>query len=113
MTAQTRDELRKLIDRLPDEYVPAVFAFAQLVQSGLVQIHVAPSTTVTDDGDTKGPAFSEEEMADDPMLRVLATAPEDDEPLSDDEAASIAEGIAEYQRGDYVHSSFAKQVHLK
>jgi hypothetical protein len=38
----------------------------------------------------------------DPVVFVLASAPEEDEPLSAEEEAMIAEARAEYQRGEFV-----------
>jgi hypothetical protein len=38
----------------------------------------------------------------DPMLAVLLNAPEDDEPLTDEDLAAIAEGKADVERGDVV-----------
>jgi hypothetical protein len=52
-----------------------------------------------------------EELAADPMLRVLAEAPEDDEPLTDEERASIEEGVAAYQRGEAISANEAKRRH--
>jgi len=37
---------------------------------------------------------------DDPVLRARASAPIDDEPETADEAAAVAEGIADLERGD-------------
>ena len=41
------------------------------------------------------------QIVSDPLERSLMLAPLDDEPLTDDEAAAIAEGEAAYQRGDW------------
>lgn len=41
-------------------------------------------------------------LVSDPLERSLMLAPADDEPLTADEAAAIAEGEAAYQRGDWV-----------
>ena len=113
MATNTRDELQQVINQLPDEQIPSVLAFARLIKSGRVDMHVAASMGIADAAAPSDPQFSDEELADDPMLRVLAAAPEDDEPLSDDEAASVAEGLAEYKRGAYVSASVAKRAHLQ
>ena len=47
----------------------------------------------------------------DPMLVALMNAPEDDEPLTDEDREAIAEGVAEYRRGDYVSAADAKRRH--
>ncbi|MDP8921438.1 MAG: hypothetical protein M3O34_00965 [Chloroflexota bacterium] len=112
MATDTREELRRVIDELPDDQLSAVLAFARLVRTGSVSVHVSASTTTVED-ETPVQWFAEEDLAADAMLRVLAAAPEDDEPLSEEEAASIEEGLAEYQRGDFVDSSLAKRSHLR
>ena len=40
-------------------------------------------------------------LRDDPVLRAFLTAPEDDEPLSKEEAAMLDERLAKYRSGDY------------
>ena len=47
----------------------------------------------------------------DPMLLVLMNAPEDDEPLTDEDREAIAEGVAEYRRGDFIGAAEAKRRH--
>jgi hypothetical protein len=48
-------------------------------------------------------AAAERELAslrDDPMLRALALAPVDDEPVTDEDRADLAAARAEYRRGE-------------
>jgi len=45
----------------------------------------------------------------DPMLVVLMNAPEDDEPLTDEDRAAIAEGKADIARGDVVSADEMKR----
>jgi hypothetical protein len=45
--------------------------------------------------------FLEERRAD-PVLRTLAEAPEDDEPLTPEDAAAIAEGVEALKRGETI-----------
>ncbi len=45
----------------------------------------------------------------DPMLMVLMNAPEDDEDLTDEDLAAIAEGEADIARGDVVSSEDVKR----
>jgi len=45
----------------------------------------------------------------DPMLVVLLNAPEDDEPLTDEDRAAIAEGKADIARGDVVSADEMKR----
>lgn len=40
-----------------------------------------------------------EQSLDDPMLRTLATAPEDDEPWTDEDEAAVAEGREDVSAG--------------
>ena len=42
------------------------------------------------------------ELVDDPVLRALMLAPVDDEPLTDEERASIDEAKAAYRRGEWI-----------
>ena len=42
------------------------------------------------------------ELVDDPVLRALMLAPVDDEPLTDEERASIDEAKAAYHRGEWI-----------
>jgi hypothetical protein len=42
------------------------------------------------------------QMVSDPIERSLMLAPLDDEPLTDEDKAAIAEGEAAYRRGDWV-----------
>ncbi len=41
-------------------------------------------------------------LRDDPLLRALAIAPVDDEPLTEDERAAIEDAEATYRRGEWV-----------
>jgi hypothetical protein len=47
----------------------------------------------------------------DPMLAMLTNAPEDDEPLSEEDRASLAEGAAAYQWGEAISSNEARRRH--
>lgn len=51
------------------------------------------------DSETDKAARLLEELAD-PVLRMLASAPIDDEPLADEDRAAIAEGRGQYRRGE-------------
>ena len=42
------------------------------------------------------------EITSDPVLRSLACAPDDDEPLTDEDLEAIDESLAEFERGDVV-----------
>ncbi len=49
------------------------------------------------------------EITNDPVLRSLAHAPEDDEPLTDKDLEAIDESLAEFERGDVVaHSNVTR-----
>lgn len=73
----TKAELHSLIDQLPERDI----ATAARVLAGLLATATA----------------TEEEN--DPVLRLLASAPRDDEPLSDEDRAAIAEGWEQYRAG--------------
>ena len=72
--ARARDFLRLIVENLPEE--------ALLDAEALL-----------------APLLRQE---DDPLLYALANAPLDDEPLTDDDLAAIAEARAEVERGDIV-----------
>lgn len=69
----TRDRLHALIDDLPEGQLPAVERF-----------------------------LTDRRAADDAFLRALATAPEDDEPLTPEDEAAIAEGYRDLAAGNTV-----------
>jgi hypothetical protein len=77
--ATTRERLHELLDTLLDE---------QLGEAETMLRSLASSETLTKDVD--------------PLLDVLMNAPEDDEPLTDEDIAAIAEGKADIERGDVV-----------
>ncbi len=73
---QTRDRLHQLIDDLPEADLPAIERF-----------------------------LNGWGASDDSLLRALANAPEDDEPLTPDDEAAIDEGMDAIARGDMVSSA--------
>jgi hypothetical protein len=68
-----RERIHRLVDQLPEAELPAV-------ESLLV----------------------ERRAATDPFLQALANAPEDDEPLTDEDDAAIQEGLDAIARGDVI-----------
>ena len=68
--ATTREELRALVDTLPDDLLDEV-------RAAISAIADAP-------------------------YRPLSEAPEDDEPLTDEEIAALDEGYEEYLRGETI-----------
>ena len=78
----TREQLYRLVDELPEDEL----ATAARILEGL-QGH------------------SEQ----DPMLKLLDEAPEDDEPLTPEDIAAIEEGKAAFRRGDYWTPQEAKR----
>lgn len=79
----TREQLHHLIDRLPDEDLPAV----QRVLSALCETA-------------------------DLALSALAEAPLDDEPLTDEDEAAIAEGWEHHRAGKGISAEDAKRLLL-
>jgi hypothetical protein len=77
----TKEHLHNLIDELPSESVGLVTLFVEFV----LQRRRAEST--------------------DPVLQAFLNAPEDDEPLTDEEIAAIEEGKADFARGDAIRWS--------
>lgn len=69
----TRDRLHALIDDLPEGELPAVERF-----------------------------LAERGASDSALLRALATAPEDDEPLTPEDEAAIEEGYRDLAAGNVV-----------
>lgn len=75
-----RDELRALVDAIPEDRLPA--------------------------------AREAIEQFTDPVLLAFLTAPEDDEPLTDEDLAAITEGKADVERGDVVSLEEAERLLL-
>lgn len=73
------EELLKLIEALPESEIPVVKSFVEFVLSR------------TASKDSK--AFL------DPVLHALETAPEDDEPLTEEDLKAIAEGEEDIRQG--------------
>lgn len=78
----TREALHTLIDELPDGVLPEVERYLQSVHAENIG-QISPAIP-----------------ADDPLWLAFQNAPEDDEPLTPDEIASIEEGKAEIARGE-------------
>jgi hypothetical protein len=76
MTASTRQQLHELIAQLPASELPAAARFLQYLRD------TAPA------------------LEDDPVLRAFLEAPDDDEMLTPEDDAAIAEGEAAVARGD-------------
>ncbi len=70
MSTQTRDRLHRLIEELPEQDLPTV---EQLL--------------------------TERHLDDDAFRRMLAEAPQDDEPLTADDIAAIEEGLRDVEAG--------------
>ena len=75
-----RDELRALVDAIPDDRLPA--------------------------------ARDALERLADPIYLAFLNAPEDDEPLTDEDLAAIAEAKADVARGDVVSADEAERLLL-
>ncbi len=70
MTTPTRDRIHQLVDSLSERELAAVERFLAQLQNG-----------------------------DDPVLRALAAAPEDDEPLTSEDQVAIQEAYADLAAG--------------
>ena len=79
MTA--KEELYRLVDALPERETHAARRFLEYLRD-------AGRTGVVD--------------GDDPVMRAFMAAPEDDEPLTDEDVAAIEEAKAEIARGEYI-----------
>src|SRR5690348_10786974 len=93
--ATTRERIEEVLDQLPEEQLELVLTYVRRVSTGET-IEAAP-------------CFTEDDLAADPLLRVLMEAPEDDEPLTDEDLAAIAEGKADIERGDIVSAEAMKR----
>lgn len=82
----TRARLYELIDALPEAELPEAERY-------LAQLR--------------------ERYENDPLLRLLDEAPEDDEPLTLEEEAAIEAGWEAYRRGDYLTAEEAKRELLR
>jgi hypothetical protein len=70
----TRELIHVLVDELPDRELAAAGRFLEFLKI----------------------------RANDPLRFLLDAAPPDDEPVTEDDLASIREGLAEFARGDVV-----------
>jgi hypothetical protein len=77
----TREALRRLVDELPDLELEPARRYLEYLRN----------------------------VGSDPMLRTLMEAPLDDEPLTADDEAAIAEGQAEIDRGEVVNLDEVKR----
>ncbi len=108
MSADARTELHGLIDQLPDD--PATLAkIKDTVVKELSRRDAAIKAleerglTVEEVHAGSGTAFIARQPEEaDPVLRAFMDAPEDDEPLTEEDLAAIAEGKADVERGDVV-----------
>lgn len=73
MEAKVKERLHKLIDRIPEGEVHAAERFLEYLSS-----------------------------VDDPVMRALMSAPEDDEPLTDEDREALEEGRRALAEGDVV-----------
>jgi len=117
MATNARDELHSLLDQLPDDALgkirgvvvrelqlrDAIINVSEARGQSVEEIRVSSGTVFRlsqDDQPTAEPTA--EDLAADPLLGVLMNAPKDDEPLSNEDLAAIAEGKAAVLRGDVV-----------
>jgi len=70
----TKQDLHQIVDELPDWLLPEAARALQPLRAA----------------------------QDDPVLRALMEAPEDDEPLTEEDIAAIEEGRAEMARGEWI-----------
>jgi len=77
----TKVDLHQLVDQLPDDEVTAAKRFLEYLR----------------------------DTHDDPVLRSLIEAPEDDEPLTAEDIAAIEEGKADIRAGRYLTAQEAKR----
>ncbi len=73
----TRETLHHLVDELPDDTVGAVELFMEFILLRRRRTEVV-----------------------DPVLQAFLRAPDDDEPLTTEDAAAVAEARADFVRGD-------------
>jgi len=78
----TREHLYELIDALPEGELPAAERYLEQLR---------------------------ERYENDPLMRLLDEAPEEDEPLTPEEIATIEEAKADYRRGDYLTAEEARR----
>ena len=119
MSAETRAELHELIDQLPEDTeilskIRDTVVRELELRAGIHQALEARGTSAEEINVAIGTIFrlrrpgepdrepTAEDLANDPLLDVLMNAPEDDEPLTAEDLAAIAEGKAAADRGDVV-----------
>jgi len=122
MTTETKAALHQLVDELPDDEIHTAQRFLEYLTLGVVAAAAAepgrapgieqptPDELKIRDAIDRAAQASRREIKerstasdiDDPVLRAFMDAPEDDEPLTDEDLAAIAEGKADIDRGDVV-----------
>ncbi len=106
MATDARAELHGLIDQLPDEAVSKIkdVVVAELrLRDAVIASAEGRGLSVEETRVAGGTVFKLNRPDEsDPVLRAFLEAPEDDEPLTDEDRAAIAEGKADVERGDVV-----------
>jgi len=105
-----REELLDLVSSLPSGQAEIVLAFARFVHSGGL-LEPRSNEWVRSMIAQLEPADAANGPADDPMIAMLDAAPEDNEPLTDEDREAIAEGVREYRGGEFVSAAEAKRRH--
>jgi hypothetical protein len=117
MATDARAELHGLLDQLPDDALGTVRSLVVRelqLRDAIIEVSEARGRSVEEARMSSGTVFrfnrddrpasgpTAEDLAADPLMDVLMNAPEDDEPLSDEDLAAIAEGKAAVGRGEVV-----------
>ena len=106
MATDARAELHDLIDQLPDDGLGKIkdLVVEELrLRGAIVAAAEARGLSVEEVRVAGGTAFKLSRSDEpDPILRAFLEAPEDDEPLTDEDRAAIAEGRADVERSDVV-----------
>jgi len=120
MITHDRTALHQLVDELPDDEIHTAQRFLEYLTLGATASagvgqtpgvdHPTPDELKIRDAIDRAAQASRREIkerstagdTDDPVLRAFIDAPEDDEPLTDEDLAAIAEGKADIDRGDVV-----------
>jgi hypothetical protein len=111
MTTATRDDLHAMIDQLSDNDLRAVSLFVEFVRArGGHAAGVPASRVAARRSEDDSPTWIDV-AHDDPVATALATAPEDDEPTTEEENAAAESHWQAYRRGEYAaHEDVRREI---
>jgi hypothetical protein len=114
MATDATSEIQHLVEQLADDpealqRVKDTVVRELQLREAIHQVAEARGMSAKEIRGRVGTGFRFTKADDDPLVAMLDAAPGDDEPLTDEDLAAIAEGKADIERGDVVSSQDLKQ----